>query len=68
MTTDDRKTMENLLPLLQDICDTHPESSVQEMASDLRIAIATHGAVWSEIMRSNAEEFKELKTKVRKYK
>ena len=56
--------MGNLLPLLQDISDNHPESSVQEMASDLRIAIATHGAVWSEVMSSNAEDFKELKSKV----
>ena len=56
--------MGNLLPLLQDISDNHPESSAQEMASDLRIAIATHGAVWSEVMSSNAEDFKELKSKV----
>ena len=64
VTSDDRETMGNLLPLLQDISDNHPESSVQEMASDLRIAIATHGAVWSEVMSSNAEDFKELKSKV----
>ena len=67
MTDEDRKTMEELLPLLQDICDNHPESSVQEMASDLRIAIATHGAVWSEVTKSSAGDFKDLKTKVRIY-
>ena len=64
VTSDDRVTMENLLPLLHDISDNHPESSIQEMASDLRIAIATHGAVWSEVMKSNVEDFKELKSKV----
>lgn len=57
--------MEDLLPLLQDISDNHPESSVQEMAADLRITIATHGAVWSATVRAESEDFRQLKTKVR---
>ena len=40
--------MKKLLPLLQSLAENHPDTEVQEMASDLRVAIATHGVVWSE--------------------
>ena len=44
---DDRPLFEDLLPLLEKLCEEHPTVEVQDMASDLRITIATHGAVWS---------------------
>ena len=56
--------MDGLLPLLQEISDDHPESSVQEMATDIRIAIATHGAVWSEKTKSRTKDFSKLAEKV----
>jgi hypothetical protein len=48
MSTKDRDDMKTLMPLLNEISQVHTDLSVQEMASDLRIAIATHGVVWSE--------------------
>ncbi|KAK3603873.1 hypothetical protein CHS0354_042880 [Potamilus streckersoni] len=57
MTTADRETLKELLPLLQELSTNHPDANVQEMATDIRIAIATHGAVWSEVMKSAADRF-----------
>ncbi|KAL3860129.1 hypothetical protein ACJMK2_010294 [Sinanodonta woodiana] len=57
MTTADRETLKELLPLLQELSTNHPDANVQEMAADIRIAIATHGAVWSEVMKSEADRF-----------
>lgn len=34
------------LPLLEMIGSKHPDSSIQQLATDLRISIATRGAVW----------------------
>ncbi|KAL5022664.1 hypothetical protein ScPMuIL_001819 [Solemya velum] len=65
--TADRDQMNTLLPLLQTITSRHPDAHVQEMASDLRIAIATRGIVWSELLKkSSADSFtntKEVKIK-----
>mgnify|MGYP001799910194 CR=1 FL=1 len=36
------------MPFLESLSNQHPATEVQEMANDLRIAIATHGAVWSQ--------------------
>lgn len=48
MNEKDRDDMQILMPLLDTVSKVHSDLSVQEMASDLRIAIATHGAVWSD--------------------
>lgn len=48
MNEKDRDDMQILMPLLDTVSKVHSDPSVQEMASDLRIAIATHGAVWSD--------------------
>lgn len=47
--------MQDLLPLLETLTEHHPSVEVQEMASDLRIAIATHGVVWSHKMNDAAK-------------
>ncbi|XP_074646792.1 transport and Golgi organization protein 6 homolog [Tubulanus polymorphus] len=57
ITAEDRLQFKELLPLLEEIGDCHPNEEIQEMANDIRIAIATYGAVWSEMMKSGATDF-----------
>ncbi|XP_064611997.1 transport and Golgi organization protein 6 homolog [Liolophura sinensis] len=47
VTEKDKEHMAELCPLLQELEEEYPDTSVTEMSADLRIAIATHGAVWS---------------------
>lgn len=47
--------MKKMLPLLQSLADNHPDAEVQAMASDLRVAIATHGVIWSERLAKSTE-------------
>ena len=42
--------VQDLLPLLEMVAEQHPSEKIKDMACDLRIAIATHGAVWSHRM------------------
>ena len=56
LTSADRDETKMLLPLLQHIADDHCDPTVQEMATDLRIAIATHGIVLSELARERATD------------
>ncbi|XP_059362604.1 transport and Golgi organization protein 6 homolog isoform X2 [Carassius carassius] len=44
LTADDYSSMGELLPHLEQISQQHPEPVIQELASDLRATIATHGA------------------------
>ncbi|XP_056334755.1 transport and Golgi organization protein 6 homolog isoform X2 [Danio aesculapii] len=44
LTPDDYSSMAELLPYLEQISQQHPEPVIQELASDLRATIATHGA------------------------
>ncbi len=44
LTADDYSSMGELLPHLEQISQQHPEAVIQELASDLRATIATHGA------------------------
>ena len=67
MTDTDRQSMQELLPLLQEISENHRDPSVQEMATDIRIAVATHGAVWSELAKSSGYNFGEMSKKVTVY-
>lgn len=48
LTLEEKQGLKVLLPLLQDLSEQHPDPSIQEMASDLRIAIATHGLILSD--------------------
>ncbi|WAR11528.1 TNG6-like protein [Mya arenaria] len=68
LTDTDRQSMQELLPLLQDIGANHPETSVQDMANDIRIAIATHGAVWSELGQKKGGNFSDISEKVKEEK
>ncbi|XP_060077025.1 transport and Golgi organization protein 6 homolog isoform X2 [Ylistrum balloti] len=61
ITEDDREYMKKLMPLLEDISSNHPDNTIQEMASDLRVAIATHGVIWSELLKSSAKGEKQQK-------
>ncbi|XP_063440980.1 transport and Golgi organization protein 6 homolog [Mytilus trossulus] len=58
-TEEDREHMQKLLPLLQILVDSHPDLEVQEMASDIRVAIATHGVVWSDRLSKSSQKKKE---------
>ena len=42
--------VQDLLPLLEMLAEQHPLEKIKDMACDVRIAIATHGAVWSHRM------------------
>ncbi|XP_020311620.1 transport and Golgi organization protein 6 homolog [Oncorhynchus kisutch] len=44
LSAEDYSSMSRLLPPLEEISQRHPEVAIQELASDLRAAIATHGA------------------------
>uniref|UniRef100_A0A4W5RE59 Transport and golgi organization 6 homolog n=1 Tax=Hucho hucho TaxID=62062 RepID=A0A4W5RE59_9TELE len=44
LSAEDYSSMFRLLPPLEEISQRHPEVVIQELASDLRAAIATHGA------------------------
>ncbi|KAK6318332.1 hypothetical protein J4Q44_G00116230 [Coregonus suidteri] len=44
LSAEDYSSMSRLLPPLEEISQRHPEVVIQELASDLRAAIATHGA------------------------
>ena len=56
MTDKDRSEMQILMPLLDTVSSVHSDPSVQEMASDLRIAIATHGVVLSDKLQQKVWE------------
>jgi len=53
--TQEKMLLEELQPLLEQLSICHIDVKVKEMANDLRIAIATYGAVWSEQMKQAAE-------------
>lgn len=55
MNEKNRDDMQILMPLLDTVSKVHSEVTVQEMASDLRIAIATHGAVWSDKLQKKVK-------------
>ncbi|XP_068116227.1 transport and Golgi organization protein 6 homolog isoform X2 [Hyperolius riggenbachi] len=45
LTSSDFSHLKRLLPVLENVSQAHPEAVIQELASDLRITIATHCAV-----------------------
>ena len=52
--------MEEMMPLLEVIGQGHPDEFIQEMASDLSIAIATRGAVWPSLQNKRGGETKSM--------
>ena len=49
--------------MLEKLADSHPDPSVQEMAADIRIAIATHGMVLSDLLKAErSKKHKDSKT------
>ncbi|XP_062575035.1 transport and Golgi organization protein 6 homolog isoform X2 [Saccostrea cucullata] len=56
MSDKDWSDMSTLMPLLDEVSRVHADPSIQEMASDLRIAIATHGVVWSEKLKQKNKD------------
>ena len=56
VSIEDRQKLNDLLPLLDALSRQHPDNSVREMATDLRIAIATHGHVLSDALRDAAQQ------------
>ncbi|XP_076469852.1 transport and Golgi organization protein 6 homolog [Babylonia areolata] len=52
MKEDDQQLMDSMLPLLDVIGQGHSDEFIREMASDIRVAIATRGAVWSSLQQS----------------
>ncbi|ESO91002.1 hypothetical protein LOTGIDRAFT_163518 [Lottia gigantea] len=54
-TEEDKSKMEELVPLLNELAVNHPSDEIQEMATDIKIAIATRGIVISEISKSKRE-------------
>ncbi|XP_050399658.1 transport and Golgi organization protein 6 homolog isoform X2 [Patella vulgata] len=57
-TEEEKMKMNELLPLLNELSIHHPESEIQDMATDLRIAIATREIVVSDLMRNKTAEHK----------
>ncbi|KAK7483036.1 hypothetical protein BaRGS_00025699 [Batillaria attramentaria] len=55
MDEDHRTMMDEMLPLLAVIGQGHPDEFIREMASDIRIAIATRGAVLSSLQEDRSE-------------
>nr|XP_020644009.1 transport and Golgi organization protein 6 homolog isoform X2 [Pogona vitticeps] len=51
----DFAALKRLVPLLEETSQVHPEPVIQELATDLRIAICTHGAFCSETVSSAAQ-------------
>uniref|UniRef100_A0A4W5RE39 Transport and golgi organization 6 homolog n=1 Tax=Hucho hucho TaxID=62062 RepID=A0A4W5RE39_9TELE len=61
LSAEDYSSMFRLLPPLEEISQRHPEVVIQELASDLRAAIATHGAYQPDNV-TQATQYKSPKT------
>ncbi|XP_060694296.1 transport and Golgi organization protein 6 homolog [Hemiscyllium ocellatum] len=55
LTSTDFDAMKPLLPRLEQIAVLHPDPVIQELASDLRITVATHGAFSTETVATAAQ-------------
>ena len=53
--------MKDLLPLLQEVANNHSTPNVKAMAANIRVAIATHGAVWEDPSAKREKVVKESK-------
>uniref|UniRef100_UPI00398ECC6D transport and Golgi organization protein 6 homolog n=1 Tax=Pristiophorus japonicus TaxID=55135 RepID=UPI00398ECC6D len=55
LTSADFDAMKPMLPKLEQIAASHPDPVIQELASDLRITVATHGAFATEMVARVAQ-------------
>ncbi|TDH09249.1 hypothetical protein EPR50_G00084890 [Perca flavescens] len=55
LSAEDYSSMARLLPPLETLSQKHPEVVIQELASNLRAIIATHGAYWPENLTDVAQ-------------
>ncbi|XP_072926642.1 transport and Golgi organization protein 6 homolog isoform X1 [Hemitrygon akajei] len=62
LTSSDFVAMRPMLPLLKQLSALHPDPVIQELASDLRVTIATHGAFSSETVSKAAHSTMGSKT------
>ena len=62
MEREDRHYLTAILPSLQSIASLCPDPDTSKLAGDLRVCLATLGAVWSDEMRQHADNFKAGKT------
>ncbi|XP_070763737.1 LOW QUALITY PROTEIN: transport and Golgi organization protein 6 homolog [Enoplosus armatus] len=56
LSAEDYSSMSRLLPPLETLSQKHSEAVIQELASNLRAVIATHGAYWPESLRTAAAQ------------
>ncbi|XP_072492520.1 transport and Golgi organization protein 6 homolog isoform X3 [Notamacropus eugenii] len=55
LKSSDFDVLKKLVPLLEEVSCTYPEPVIQELASDLRITICTHGAFSTDTVSAAAE-------------
>ncbi|XP_071346556.1 transport and Golgi organization protein 6 homolog isoform X1 [Trachinotus anak] len=55
LSTEDNSSMSQLLPPLETLSQKHSDVVIQELASNLRAVIATHGAYWPENLTAATE-------------
>ncbi|XP_075045192.1 transport and Golgi organization protein 6 homolog [Mixophyes fleayi] len=63
LTSSDFTHLKSLLPVLETVAHSHPEPVIQELASDLRVTIATHCAVPLTHRTYNDQETEKKETK-----
>ncbi|XP_072038821.1 transport and Golgi organization protein 6 homolog [Amphiura filiformis] len=57
-TAEYKQVFMELIPLLEQISNLHPQQPIRVMATELRITVATHGTVWSENMKDTIQELR----------
>ncbi|XP_032379205.1 transport and Golgi organization protein 6 homolog [Etheostoma spectabile] len=62
LSAEDYSSMARLLPPLEMLSQKHPEVVIQELASNLRAIIATHGAYWPESLTDIAQRSRNPET------
>lgn len=55
LSAEDYSSMSRLLPPLETLSQKHSEVVIQELASNLRVVISTHGAYWPENLTAAAQ-------------
>ena len=54
MSIEISKLMQDLLPYMEELSERFPDGELREQSADLRICIATCGAVWSDLLTTAA--------------
>ncbi|KAM6222577.1 transport and Golgi organization protein 6 homolog [Rhynchocyon petersi] len=66
LKSSDFAVLKQLMPLLEKVSNTYPDPVIQELAADLRISIATHGAFFTEAVSATAQSTLKKKDSERK--